>query len=85
MYAVVSTNLTGLGSPMGTEKTWTNWRKYTRTIALAKKLCEKDYIRNGGTRKVTWYPKPAYKGYITSGDLNFVEYNINKIKLEQRA
>lgn len=78
MYALTSENLTGLGSPMGTERTWNNWVKYFKTEKKAKEYAEKDYRFRFGTgepEKVIW------KNGSTQ-DLGFVMYHIKKIKIE---
>lgn len=76
MYALRSENLTLLGGPMGTERTFTNWVKYFKSLAAAKKYAEADYVKNRGTESVKW--KSSSKGWWTN-DLLFVMYHITKI------
>ena len=75
MWELVSTNLTGLGSRMGTERTWTNFRKHFKSLNNARLFAEKDY------GKSLIFRKTGITGY-TTGDLNYVAYTINKIKSE---
>jgi len=78
IYRLVSENLTGLGGPMGTERTWTNWTKYCKTIEQAQKIAEKDYNKSRGPIK--WIKEKD--GYRTE-DLGYVMYHIKKIKIEK--
>lgn len=73
IYEVRSENLTGLGGPMGTERTWDNWRKFFDDIDLAKKFSEKDY-----KNKIKW---KKYRGGLASEDLGHVMYYIQPIEI----
>lgn len=83
MYELESENLTGLGGPMGTERTWTNWRKFFSTVEAAKEFAEKDY-----KRPINWSASkgPTCNGIpidlACSGDLGFVMYHIRCVKVE---
>lgn len=80
IYVAVSTDLSGLGGPMGTETTRTNWRKYFTEIEFAKEFCEGDYaMKTQSLKKFKWLIKPH--GKIYSGDLRFVEYTIKPIEI----
>ena len=73
MYELESENLTGLGGPMGSESISTNFRRYFKSLASAKKFAEKDY---GG--KIPWHTGRGDK--IHSGDLGHVMYHIRLIR-----
>ena len=84
MYELVSENLSGLGGPMGTERTWTNWRKFFKTVKAAKNAAESDYgkpiewsQKKGPTRNF----KPI--DLTCSGDLRYVMYHIVEVKCEE--
>jgi len=84
-YELKSENLTGLGSPMGTERTWTNWRRFYKTVEAAQAAAEKDY-----GKKIHWCPVFAHMQYknethslLRSGDLGHVMYYITAIKCEE--
>lgn len=76
LYELVSENLTGLGGPMDSEHTWTNWRKYCKDIKQAKELAQKDY----GDEKIEWI---RTKTGLRSPDLGYVMYHINRIQTEK--
>jgi len=73
-YELVSENLTHLGGPMGSEYTTTNFRKYFNDSKKAKLFAEKDF-----GKKIKWLK--TGKGW-TSGDLSWVMYYINEIKIK---
>jgi len=78
-YELKSENLTGLGSPMGTERTWTNWRRFYKTVEAAQAAAEKDY-----GKKIQWcHEKNETCNIIRSGDLGHVMYYITAIKCEE--
>jgi len=84
-YELESENLTGLGGPMGTEKTWSNWRKFFTSIAKAKKYAEEDYRKQSKKKEnevvdMGWVKE---RNRIRSQDLLFVMYNITEIKVEK--
>ncbi len=71
LFALESENLTGLGGPMGSERTWTNWRKFFKTVSSAKAFAEKDY-----GKAIQWDKSNC------SGDLRYVMYHIKRVKVE---
>jgi hypothetical protein len=76
VYELVSENLTELGGPMGSEHTWTNWRKLFRDVLSAKAYAEKDYKKEAKEpEKIKW--TRGNGGWHTQ-DLLFVMYHINK-------
>lgn len=83
MVELISKNLTGLGGRMGTERTWTNWRRFYKNIKIAKEAAEKDY-----GKKIEWDKKkgPTCNGkpidLACSGDLRYVMYHIRAVKCE---
>jgi len=82
MYELKSENLTHLGSPMGSEYTTTNWRKFFTTIDLAKKYAEKDYLSgNKNPETIEWTEESP--DHIRSQDLSFVMYHIKTVKCEE--
>lgn len=78
IYSLTSENLTGLGGPMGTERTFTNWIKYCTTIEQAQKIAEKSYDKSRSPIK--WIKE---KNGCRSVDLGYVMYHIEKIKIEK--
>ena len=76
IYTLISENLTGLGGPMGTERTWENWRKNFIDPDVAKMVAQKDYESQSKSAPIKW--KKTKKGW-TSGDLSFVMYSIEKL------
>ena len=60
---------------MGTEYTYPNWEKYFTSVEHAKMIAEKDY-----GRPIKWSGRGKKK---TSGDLLYVMYDIEEIKIEE--
>lgn len=79
MYSLMSENLSGLGGPMGSEHTTTNWVKYFFTKGNAKVYAERDYKENGGTEDIKWV---RTNNGIRTQDLGFVMYHIDEIVVE---
>lgn len=82
IFKLISENLTGLGGPMGTERTWNNWVKYFSDFEKAKLFAEKDYNKNKherATNSIVWKKE---RDKTSSQDLGFVMYHISKIKVE---
>jgi len=73
VYALESENISGLGGPMGTEQTRTNWTRYFSCIAKAKAAAKEDYERHGRDTRIEW--SKSGKGF-SSQDLCFVQYHI---------
>jgi|GEM_PF-6944042 hypothetical protein len=74
MVTLTSENLTGLGGPMGSERTTTNWRKYFSTPELAMEYAEKDF-----GEKIPWRTEGVN---FHSPDLRYVMYHINHVEVE---
>lgn len=74
IYCLTSTNLTGLGGPMGSERTVTNYIRYFSKKEYAQAYAEKEY-----GKKITW--RSEISGGCSSGDLRYVMYEIAKIKI----
>ncbi len=88
-FELISENLTGLGGPMGTERTSTNYTKKFKddlesgsmkpvigsAVRKAKAFAEKEY-----GKKIEWIK--TEKGY-RSPDLGYVMYHINEITFEE--
>lgn len=81
IFQLTSENLTGLGGPMGTERTWDNWSRPYRDLASAKAAAEVDYNKHAGkdAEKIIW--KHAKPDYWFTQDLRFVMYNIYEIEV----
>jgi len=83
IYMAVSENLTGLGGPMGSERTIINWQKHFHIISTAKRYCEQNYKeKTKGEKyieKLQWYNDGD--GFQTQ-DLGFVRYIIKVIKVK---
>jgi len=85
MKAVIeleSENLSGLGGPMGSEHTSTNWTKLFTTVKAAKAAAEADY---GKPIKWSRANSPTCNGrpidLTCSGDLFHVMYHIKRVKV----
>lgn len=76
IYRLTSENLTGLGSQMGTERTWNNWEKYYDDLTAAKRAAQRDY----GPEPLRW--KSEHGGWSTD-DLGHVMYHVHRIHLEK--
>ena len=74
MYQVIRENLSGLGSPMGTEDTSDSNIGHFRKITNAKGACEKDYGKD-----ISW--RRTNSGW-RSPDLGHVMYHIRLIELK---
>lgn len=74
LYELISENLTCVGGPMGSERTWQNFRKIFSSLEEAKKHAEKDYENS-----LDWIK--TKEGYRTQ-DLGHVMYEINILKAE---
>jgi hypothetical protein len=83
IFELRSENLGGLGGPMGTEKTYANFRKFFDSFDYAKQFAEKDYQKQSKNpeAKLEWL-KQETKG-IRTEDLGFVMYYISPIKIEK--
>jgi len=79
LYALRSENLTGLGGPMGTETTWTNWTRYFFVALNAKLAASKDLINSGRKERILW--SPTKEGW-RSQDLRNVMYHVTLIVAE---
>lgn len=78
IFKLISENMTSLGGPMGTERTYINWERHYTDLDAAKAHAEKEYFKDseGGTFK--WMREG--KNY-TSGDLRWVMYTIEPVKI----
>jgi hypothetical protein len=82
MYELESENLTHLGGPMGTEYTYTNWRKFFSSIKEAKDYAKKDYLKHRDDLPDDW-EWIREKGETRTPDLLFVMYHIRKVTVEK--
>jgi len=73
MVYLKNTDLTNLGGPMGSEYTTTRYIKFFSKENRAKRFATKEH-----KAPIRW--KRKRDGVITSGDLNYVEYEIGVIK-----
>lgn len=73
IFKLVSENLTGLGGPMGTERTWENWSKLFHDIEVAKAHAVIDY-----GKAINWQTE---KNRTHSGDLGYVMYTITEVEV----
>lgn len=71
MFLAISENLTNLGGPMGTERTYPNWRKYFNTAEAALDYCAEEY-----GEPLTWIN--TANGF-RSPDLGHVMYRVQKL------
>lgn len=85
IFELVSENLTGLGGMMGTERTWTNWRKFFQTIKEAKEYAGEDFNKgpksaaSKDVKELKWHRSGA--GYRTE-DLGHVMYHVRPVVVE---
>ena len=75
IFQLTSEDLSNLGGPMGTESTTTNFSKPFSTLEKAQKYASRDYTSG----KIEWRKNGRNKW--TSGDLAYVMYSIEKIKV----
>lgn len=74
IYSLTSTNMSGVGGPMGSEHTDTNYIRYFSTKEYAKAYAEEEY-----GKKIRWWNDRS--GGCTSGDLSYVMYDIAKVQI----
>lgn len=74
IYSLTSTDMSGLGGPMGTERTETNYIRYFSKKEYAQAYAEKEF-----DKKIEW--KNDRSGGCTSGDLLYVMYDIAKVRI----
>jgi hypothetical protein len=72
--SLVAEDLTSLGGPMGTEHTTVIFTRYFTDVGKAKAAAEKHY-----GAPINWKRR---EGAVTSGDLRWVMYTIDRIKVE---
>lgn len=73
VFELTSENLSGLGGPMGTERTYDNWRKLFYDVEVAKAHAVIDY-----GKAIKWQTET---NRIHSGDLGYVMYTIKEVDL----
>jgi hypothetical protein len=78
-FELVATDLTHLGGPMGTEKTYTIFRKAFNSVDDAKKFAEKDHKKRDNREKIQW--KCSKDNTWTSQDLLSHAYEIQVRKI----
>jgi hypothetical protein len=76
IYQLTSENLTGLGGPMGTERTTINWVKPFDSLETAQAYAVNDYE---GDEEIEW--KKDGEGKWHSQDLRWVMYYIHEVEL----
>jgi len=83
VYELESKNLTGLGGPMGTDHTTTNWTALFMSVKSAKRLAEKDYKmqKSDGDEDIKW--RRVNDNDWQSQDLRYVMYTISPKKLRK--
>lgn len=82
IYKLTRINLTGLGGPMGTERTWHDWEKYYTDISKAKSVAAKDHEETDNREKIRWTKDRDGKRFQTN-DLLSHQYEIKEIEIEQ--
>lgn len=75
VFNLTATDMSHLGGPMGTEYTSINFVKSFKNLENAQKYAQKDCKRF----VIKW--KKDGRNSWTSGDLGWVEYTIDKVKL----
>jgi len=79
IYELESENLSNLGGPMGSGRTYSNWIKYFKKKEDAQKVAEADYTKQGGKEKIVW--TSDRRGGCVTQDLRYVMYNVMKVEL----
>lgn len=85
IYCLISENRLGLGGPMGAERVSINWQRFYTDVDAAKKYAQQDYRKSvnssytASESEIKWQ-RQGKSGW-TSGDLNFVMYSIQPIKV----
>jgi hypothetical protein len=74
VYEVWSENLTEVGGPMGTAKTWVNWSKTCDSLATAKDFARKDYRSRHPGQNLEWIQGKC--NTWRTRDLGYVMYHI---------
>ncbi len=77
MFILIAEDLTGLGGPMGSEATFTIFRKHFRKIENAKATAQLHYNKE---EPLVW-KGDDHNGWLTR-DLGHVMYEIRLIKVE---
>jgi hypothetical protein len=80
-YELTSENLTGLGGPMGTERTWTNWKESFKSDKDAQVFALADYNKRTKEKLKALIWVQGRDGNMRSQDLGFVMYHIKKVKI----
>jgi len=73
IFELTSENLSGLGGPMGSERTTINY-----VMPFADKQAAIEYAENEYGEMISWERK---SDYLCSGDLSYVMYTIRKKKV----
>lgn len=76
VFQLTSENLSNLGGPMGTERTYINWTRHFTNKRSAIAAAEKDY---GGP--INWIEADAFK--TRSPDLGHVMYHVRLLTVEE--
>jgi len=79
VFNLTATDMSHLGGPMGTEYTSIMYVKTFGTLEKAQKYAQKDYKYSDIGLALKW--KKDGRNAWTSGDLGWVEYTINKVKV----
>lgn len=82
IYELVATDLSGLGGPMGSERTWTMFRYFFSTAEKAKKFAQNHYASRTHGKELSWLPGVAGHGELdgwTTGDLGWVMYDVTSV------
>lgn len=74
IFSLTSIDMTGVGGPMGSERTSENYTRYFSSKQYAQEYAEKEY-----GKKIDWCNNRS--GGCTSGDLLHVMYDICKVKI----
>ena len=76
MFVLTSENLTCLGGPMGTERTFNNYEKYFNDLCNAMAYAEKEY-----GKRLEWIQEKE-KHLLRTKDLGYVMYYVHEMKTE---
>ena len=84
-YVLTSEDLSGLGGPMGSERTRDNWHKYFLSVDSAKDYARQDYkkqYKGPKPKTLEWFSSGPLANTLRTQDLGFVMYHVRPAQFE---